>query len=272
MTQNSTQRFEQSSLKYGLNTIVCFSKTLRKLSLVQVMRFLVGFAVLLHYPINQHVARSALYDLICHYIGATPQAHVPYSHVAGLTVAFFAASVGTACVVSDLGIVFQVIGGLAGSLLVFVLPGGLVVAHCRGRFHDESSDTVAQAHVHEGSNGAGAPMTRTTSSEDGAPRARRSIEYIDVESQSRAGIEHRKPRARSTMHRVGSTGSHGVDGSILEEDEPYGGVVSVHSEAHPEMGNTAMEYEPLGWALIALGACVFVITMYITFVDTLGSR
>jgi hypothetical protein len=32
---------------------------------MQCMRFLVGWAVVLHYPINQHVARSALYDLIC---------------------------------------------------------------------------------------------------------------------------------------------------------------------------------------------------------------
>jgi solute carrier family 38 (sodium-coupled neutral amino acid transporter), member 7/8 len=34
-------------------------------TLMQGVRFLVGWAVVLHYPINQHVARSALYDLIC---------------------------------------------------------------------------------------------------------------------------------------------------------------------------------------------------------------
>jgi solute carrier family 38 (sodium-coupled neutral amino acid transporter), member 7/8 len=34
-------------------------------TLMQIMRFLVGCAVVLHYPINQHIARSALYDLIC---------------------------------------------------------------------------------------------------------------------------------------------------------------------------------------------------------------
>jgi solute carrier family 38 (sodium-coupled neutral amino acid transporter), member 7/8 len=33
--------------------------------LMQAMRFAVGWAVVLHYPINQHVARSALYDLVC---------------------------------------------------------------------------------------------------------------------------------------------------------------------------------------------------------------
>ena len=34
-------------------------------SLMQGIRFLVGWAVVLHYPINQHVARTALYDLVC---------------------------------------------------------------------------------------------------------------------------------------------------------------------------------------------------------------
>jgi hypothetical protein len=155
------------------------------------MKFLVGFAVLLHYPINQHVARSALYDLICHYSGAIPRAHVPYSHVAGLTLAFFVLSVGTACVVSDLGVVFQVIGGLAGSLLVFVLPGGLVVAHCRGRFTDVSSP----AHPPEGCSVSGG-MSRTVSGEEGLPPKRRSFDhYLDVESLSRPGamLQHALP-------------------------------------------------------------------------------
>ena len=151
----------------------------------------------------------------CHYCRVTPQAHVPYSHVAGLTVAFFAASVGTACVVSDLGIVFQVIGGLAGSLLVFVLPGGLVVAHCRGRFRDDPVATVVQepSHIHEGNTGSGSGpgilMARSTSSESGLPRVHKSCDYIDVESQSRAGIEHRKARARVT-NGVGNSGARSV--------------------------------------------------------------
>jgi hypothetical protein len=54
--------------------------------------------------------------------------NVPYSHVAAMTVLFFTATTTTACVVDDLGTVFQLIGGLAGSLLIFVLPGALLIA------------------------------------------------------------------------------------------------------------------------------------------------
>jgi hypothetical protein len=53
---------------------------------------------------------------------------VPYSHVAAMTVLFFVATTSTACAVDDLGTVFQLIGGFAGSLLIFVLPGALLIA------------------------------------------------------------------------------------------------------------------------------------------------
>jgi hypothetical protein len=106
------------------------------------MRLLVGIAVLLHYPINQHVARTALSDLIEHCFGRAPHIHV-------LTVFFFAATVSTACLTSDLGVVFQLIGGLAGSLLVFVLPGALVVAKRRSeRRHSPDGSTGLRVQVH----------------------------------------------------------------------------------------------------------------------------
>jgi hypothetical protein len=246
------------------------TKMARKLDLVcevQVMRALVGFAVLLHYPINQHVARSALYDLIFHYKGTNPPEEVPYSHVQYLTLGFFALSVGTACVVRDLGIVFQVIGGLAGSLLVFVLPGGLVVAHCRGRYKEDTRavDTVTvRMHEVRYAPGRSASLSRTSSSENrGLTRVRRSVdEYMDVESVARAHFED------GDSHRLrsrGMNGSHAVNGNIPEEPAT-GVIVRIVHEPHPEIGNTAMECEPLGWALIVLGACVFAITMYITFV------
>jgi hypothetical protein len=76
-----------------------------------------------------------------------------------------------------------------------------------------------------------------------------------------------KPRARGTN---GADGNHTVNGNIPEGVEGTNGGVTCLHEAHPEIPSTAMEYEPLGWALIALGAGVFVITMYITFKGSVG--
>jgi hypothetical protein len=82
-----------------------------------------------------------------------------------------------------------------------------------------------------------------------------------------AGIEHclRKPRARGAN---GAGASESANGNIPEDAERVHSGVSFIHEAHPEISNTAMEYEPLGWALMALGAAVFAITMYMTFRDT----
>lgn len=101
-------------------------------ALMQILRFSIGLAVLLHYPINSHLARSALYDLICRSIGVMQQAHVPYSHVVMVSIMYFIACIGTACAVKDLGLVFSVMGGMFSSLVVIMLPGALVVAHARG--------------------------------------------------------------------------------------------------------------------------------------------
>ena len=45
--------------------------------LMQLMRVCIGVAVLLHYPINSHLARSALYDLLCRACGVAPCMHAP---------------------------------------------------------------------------------------------------------------------------------------------------------------------------------------------------
>lgn len=95
---------------------------------MQATRFIVGWAVLFHYPINQHVARTAMHDLLCKYTGLRRHRVTPYARLASLTLVFFVAAVTLACLIRDLGTVFQIMGGVAGSLLIFVLPGALLVA------------------------------------------------------------------------------------------------------------------------------------------------
>lgn len=76
-----------------------------------------------HYPINQHAARSAVYDLACRATQRAPCAAPPHRHLAATTVALWLLTVATACAVRDLGVVFQVVGGVAGAAVIFVMPG-----------------------------------------------------------------------------------------------------------------------------------------------------
>jgi amino acid permease len=98
---------------------------------MQIVGSCVGLAVALHYPINHHAARSALYDLACRASGHVAAELPPYSHVVMTTVVLFGTSLVAACVVRSLGEVFQLAGGVCGSVIIFVLPGLLLMAECR---------------------------------------------------------------------------------------------------------------------------------------------
>lgn len=95
--------------------------------LMQAARILVGAAASLHYPIDLHPARSALYDLACKYTGHTAVYPPPYLPIASAAAFMFCLTATIACLLTDLGKVFQVIGGLAGSMVIFILPGAVMV-------------------------------------------------------------------------------------------------------------------------------------------------
>lgn len=96
-------------------------------NLMQAARMLVGAAATLHYPVDLHAARTALYDLACKYLGRAPVYPPPYLPIAAAAASMFCLTAVIACVLTDLGKVFQVIGGLAGSVVIFVLPGAVMV-------------------------------------------------------------------------------------------------------------------------------------------------
>jgi amino acid permease len=106
-------------------------------NLMGLMRGCVGFAVTLHYPINLHAARSAVYDLFCEFSGLPLVAEPPYLHTAATAVLLWAGTAVTACFVSDLGTVFQIIGGVAGSVVIFVLPGALLIVDILPHWHGQ---------------------------------------------------------------------------------------------------------------------------------------
>jgi hypothetical protein len=119
-------------------------------NLIQLMQGCVGFAVTLHYPINLHAARSAVYDLFCEFLGLPLVAEPPYHHIAATAVFLWVGTAVTACLVSNLGTVFQIIGGVAGSVVIFVLPGALLIAEVRSTVYSSaqtSSPVVASEHV-----------------------------------------------------------------------------------------------------------------------------
>ena len=85
----------------------------------QVARAAIGLVCFGSYPLNHHPARLAWEDLF------TSAADVQVSGwpSAMLTTAFVASTVATAMVVTDLGSILHIVGGLAASFLVFTLPG-----------------------------------------------------------------------------------------------------------------------------------------------------
>lgn len=217
--------------------------------LMQIMRFCVGFAVLLHYPINQHVARSALYDLLCRYTGIQVKDHVPYSHVATLTLFFFVASVTTACLVHDLGVVFQVIGGLAGSMLVFVLPGGLVIAHCRSGGHAAARATPAGD-------------TAVTGTSNGSAMEETALLLLP---QANGGSYAAATARAAAERRGGASCSSEVPGLAAADGEPAPGEPLEASPLH-----SPIDTEVVGWLLVLLGVAVFAVTLYLTALDVMG--
>eukprot|EP01025_Chloroclados_australasicus_P051016 TRINITY_DN5931_c3_g1_i7.p1 TRINITY_DN5931_c3_g1~~TRINITY_DN5931_c3_g1_i7.p1 ORF type:complete len:637 (+),score=44.50 TRINITY_DN5931_c3_g1_i7:195-2105(+) len=96
---------------------------------IQVVRGLVGLSALLHYPINQHVARAALDDLFAHVFGwqTSKEADVAYWRIVMCTIMFFVPCTVTAILVTDLGMVFHLLGGIASACFIFVIPGLMMV-------------------------------------------------------------------------------------------------------------------------------------------------
>jgi hypothetical protein len=172
------------------------------------------------------------------------QEDVPYRHVAAITVLFFIATTTTACVVTDLGIVFQFIGGIAGSLLIFVLPGALVVADNRPVTAPEAAilsgmQTGVIAH-----NDMHVPILQGN---DGAERSN---------GKQRRWWSSRR-RGRTTCEASSSTALAGREwGTVGLETPCY---------------ESAWDRPWLGWVLIVIGVCMIVLTLYTALVPLSAS-
>lgn len=99
--------------------------------LMQLCRGLVGLMKIVSYPINHHPARSATADVVRqltgHVIGASTLFHV------GHAVVFYLLTLSVAMVVTDLGAVFKIVGGTNGALLIFGLPGAMLMKYAHDK-------------------------------------------------------------------------------------------------------------------------------------------
>ena len=81
--------------------------------------------MLASYPVNHHPARAAVLDALralgCGGARCGDAAGPGVS--AAATLLFFGSTLATSLLVSDLGTIFQLVGGTCGGLLIFTLPG-----------------------------------------------------------------------------------------------------------------------------------------------------
>ncbi len=92
--------------------------------LMQVARAVIGVVVVGHYPLNHHPARHAFEDLLHALFNVNSVS--PWLS-ALITVAFVSGTLSIALVVTDLGAVLHMIGGTAASLMIFAIPGLLLM-------------------------------------------------------------------------------------------------------------------------------------------------
>ena len=221
-------------------------------NLMLVVRILVGFAVALHYPIDLHVARTALYDLVCGCLGVVPVHPAPYVSLAQCTAAIWSGSLVLACLVTDLGIVFQVLGGVACTLLIFILPGLMLL------FDDASGvrgSMPLQIHSRENMEGG------TEDSRGGEA----AIDRIPLLPSS-TGSGGRDQGSTADEDRAVDIDSPGV-GCQVGLDVAFVSAVSGGQEGEGARGDGEIGCgtQVLGWFLVSFGSCIMLLTVYLTF-------
>ncbi|KAI3436527.1 hypothetical protein D9Q98_005944 [Chlorella vulgaris] len=92
--------------------------------LMQAARACIGLIQICAYPVNHHPARGAVLDFVRHTTGANLGGAV--FHVIE-PLLFYGATLTVALACSDLGVILSLVGGTCGSMLIFLMPGALLV-------------------------------------------------------------------------------------------------------------------------------------------------
>jgi hypothetical protein len=228
-------------------------------NIMLVVRILVGCAVALHYPIDLHVARTALYDLVCGCVGKVPVHPAPYVSLAQCTLAIWSGSLITACLVTDLGTVFQVLGGVACTLFIFILPGLMLL------LDDSDWEQLAPE------TGDAHPELDNKEQIQDSREAEGAVSAID-EIPLLVGEAHCQGDQSTTLGHGASCTHTGIV-EAMDVDEIDAGVCSSSAELNYGAGGRSLENScrrrscatrVLGWVLVSIGACVMCLTVYLT--------
>ena len=93
---------------------------------MQFARGVVGLLQIASYPVNHFPARAAIGDIVGTLVGQQPSG---YAFVYVETILFFGLNLLIAMYVTDLGAVFEVIGGTCGSIIILGMPSLLLLNH-----------------------------------------------------------------------------------------------------------------------------------------------
>jgi len=101
---------------------------------IQAARAIVGILEIASYPVNHFPARAAIKDFVR---GTTGWELAGSRFVAMETTLFYLASLGFALLIRDLGVVFTLVGGTCGSIIILGLPGLLLMRYSTDK-HNKS--------------------------------------------------------------------------------------------------------------------------------------
>eukprot|EP00890_Picochlorum_soloecismus_P000649 jgi/Picsp_1/1585/NSC_05063-R1_sodium-coupled neutral amino acid transporter 7 len=93
---------------------------------MQFARGIVGLLQIASYPVNHFPARAAIGDIVGTLVGQQPSG---YAFIYVETLLFFGLNLLIAMYVTDLGAVFEIIGGTCGSIIILGMPSLLLLNH-----------------------------------------------------------------------------------------------------------------------------------------------
>ena len=217
---------------------------------------LAGVSALVTYPVSHFVSRAALDDVYVAMAGkerALP-GRAPLKRHAGQTVVFVGMTTATAALVRDLGVVFRVLGSIGGSLVVFIMPGILLL---QPKYHAVGIDVDGSVGDGDGdTQGADFGVGRVPTGETG-------------DEETAHG--HRRVRSRHWTEMGDSIGGYDElnfgSGSVTALDFPLlrRGEHDTTVDTRNKERSVPVRAVAQGVALLSMGGLVAIADVYLTF-------
>jgi hypothetical protein len=186
----------------------------------------------------------------------------PYASIAQCTFVIWGGSLITACLVTDLGIVFQVLGGIACSLVILILPGLMLLLDGLDQQQLASGVVDGQPEVRN------IGQLRESLEHEAAAVAVDRIPLLVGEAPLQA---ERAPISDTDIRHRATLPTHAATVELSAADLVAIGLRSGCAELQRE-GNGLLDKcsgpdvatQVLGWTLVSLGLCIMALTVYLT--------